>query len=81
MIPGALLLIVIGAAAGYVATRLMRMAVDLPTAMGIGVLGALVGGLGLRLLLTMGGWVVTFVLALLGSMALLWLWQKFNTRR
>jgi len=81
MIPGALLLIVIGAAAGYVATRLMRVAVDLPTAMGIGVLGALVGGLGLRLLLSMGGWVVTFVLALLGSLALIWLWQKFTTRR
>ena len=81
MIPGALLLIVIGAAAGYVASRLMRVAVDLPTAMGIGVLGALLGGLGLRMLLTMGGWVVTFALALLGSLALLWLWQKFTTRR
>ena len=81
MIPGALLLIVIGAAAGYVASRLMQVAVDLPTAMGIGVLGALLGGLGLRMLLTMGGWVVTFALALLGSLALLWLWQKFTTRR
>lgn len=81
MIPGALLLIVIGAAAGYVASRLMRVDVDLPTAMGIGVLGALLGGLGLRLLLTAGGWVVTFALALLGSLALLWLWQKFSTRR
>ena len=81
MIPGALLLIVIGAAAGYVATRLMRVPVDLPTAMGIGVLGAIVGGLGLRMLLTTGGWMVTFVLALLGSLALIWIWQKFTTRR
>jgi len=81
MIGGVLLLIVIGAAAGYVAARLMRVAVDLPTAMGIGVLGAVVGGLGLRMLLTTGGWMVTFVLALLGSLALIWIWQKFNARR
>lgn len=81
MYSGIILLAVIGAAAGYVATRLMRVDVDLPTAMGIGVLGALVGGLGLRLLLTVGGWFVTFVLALAGSMALIWLWQQVTRRR
>lgn len=81
MLPGILLLAVIGAAAGYVATRLMRVDVDLPTAMGIGVLGAILGGLGLRALLTAGGWILTFVLALLGSMALIWLWQIFTRRR
>lgn len=81
MMPGVLLLVLIGAAAGYVATRLMRVDVDLPTAMGIGVLGAIIGGLGLRMVLTAGGWAVTFVLALLGSLALLWLWQKFFTGR
>ena len=80
MLPGALLLILIGAAAGYVATRLMRVDADLPTAMGIGVLGAVVGGFGLRLVLTSGGWVVTFVLSLLGSLALIWIWQKLYRR-
>jgi len=80
MVPGVLLLILIGAAAGYVATRLMRVDADLPTAMGIGVLGALLGGFGLRMLLTMGGWVVTFALSLLGSLALLWIWQKLTRR-
>jgi len=78
MIPGVLLLAVIGAAAGMIATRLMRVNADLPTAMGLGVLGALVGGFALRLVLTAGGWVVTFVLALMGSMALIWLWQRFK---
>ena len=78
MIPGILLLAVIGAAAGLVATRLMRVNADLPTAMGLGVLGALVGGFGLRLVLTAGGWVVTFVLALLGSLALTWIWQRIS---
>ncbi|MCC6002443.1 MAG: GlsB/YeaQ/YmgE family stress response membrane protein [Pararhodobacter sp.] len=79
--PGLLLLALIGAAAGYVATRVMRVDADLPTAMGIGVLGALLGGLGLRMLMTVGGWAMTFVLALGGSMALIWLWQRFQRRR
>jgi uncharacterized membrane protein YeaQ/YmgE (transglycosylase-associated protein family) len=81
MFPGIILLAVIGAAAGYVATRLMKVDADLPTAMGIGVLGALIGGLGLRLLLTVGGWFVTFVLALAGSIALIWVWQQITKRR
>ena len=81
MIPGLVLLVVIGAVAGYVATRLMRVDTDLPTAMGIGVLGALVGGLGLRFVLTVGGWFVTFLLALAGSIALIWLWQQITRRR
>jgi uncharacterized membrane protein YeaQ/YmgE (transglycosylase-associated protein family) len=81
MFPGILLLAVIGAAAGYVATRLMKVDADLPTAMGIGVLGALIGGLGLRLLLTVGGWFVTFVLALAGSIAVIWVWQQITKRR
>ncbi|MCC5986773.1 MAG: GlsB/YeaQ/YmgE family stress response membrane protein [Pararhodobacter sp.] len=81
MAAGILTLVIIGAAAGYLATRLMRVDVDLPSAMGLGVLGALIGGLGLRLLLTVGNWALTFVLALLGSMALIWLWQAFRRRR
>jgi uncharacterized membrane protein YeaQ/YmgE (transglycosylase-associated protein family) len=81
MFPGIILLAVIGAAAGYVATRLMKVDADLPTAMGIGVLGALIGGLGLRLLLTVGGWFVTFVLALAGSIAVIWVWQQITKRR
>lgn len=81
MLPGLLLLALIGAAAGYVATRIMKVDADLPTAMGIGVLGALLGGLALRLLLTVGGWFTAFVVALAGSMALIWLWQQINRRR
>lgn len=81
MFPGIILLAAIGAVAGYVATRIMRVNVDLPTAMGIGVLGALLGGVGLRLLLAVGGWFVTFMLALAGSMALIWIWQQVTRRR
>ncbi|MCL1629253.1 MULTISPECIES: GlsB/YeaQ/YmgE family stress response membrane protein [Roseinatronobacter] len=75
------LLIVVGALAGVIATRLMRMNTDLPTAMVIGVLGAVVGGLGFRFMMASAGWVGGFVLALLGSLALLWLYQLWQGRR
>ena len=81
MAAGILTLALIGAAAGYLATRFMRFDADLPTAMGIGVIGALIGGLGLRLLLTVGGWAVSLVLAIAGSVLLIWLWQQFQRRR
>lgn len=74
-------LIVVGALAGVFATRLMRMNTDLPTAMLIGVLGAVVGGMGFRFLMTSAGWIGAFVLALIGSLVLLWLWQKYQGRR
>ncbi len=74
------LLIVLGALAGVLATRLMRMDTDLPTAMVVGVLGAVVGGLGFRFIMTSASWVGAFVLALLGSLALLWVWQKYQDR-
>lgn len=73
-----LFLALIGAAAGLLATRLMRVSMDLPSAMGLGVIGALVGGLALRVVVNVGGWAITFVLAVLGSMALLWVWQRFK---
>lgn len=75
------LLIAVGALAGVIATRLMRMNTDLPTAMVVGVLGAIVGGLGFRFLMASAGWVGGFVLALLGSLALLWLYQLWQGRR
>lgn len=74
-------LILVGALAGLLATRLMRMQTDLPTAMIIGVLGAVIGGMGFRFLMTSASWVGAFVLALLGSLALLWLWQVYQGRR
>lgn len=75
------LLIVVGALAGVLATRLMRVDADLHTAMVIGVLGAVIGGMGFRFLATSASWVGAFVLALLGSLALIWLWQMWQGRR
>ncbi len=76
-----IILIVIGAAAGLIATRLMRVEADLVTTIAIGVLGALIGGLVIRFLLTVTGWMAGFVGAVLGAMLLIWAWKAFGPRR
>lgn len=73
-------LIIIGAAAGFIATRAMRIETDILTTIAIGVLGALIGGLTLRILLTITGWMAGFVGAVLGAMVLLWLWRQYGSR-
>lgn len=73
-------LIVIGAAAGFLATRLMRIEADIPTTMLIGIVGALVGGLILRTLITVMGWLSGFVGAVLGALLVIWLWQTYMRR-
>ncbi|MEZ5913673.1 MAG: GlsB/YeaQ/YmgE family stress response membrane protein [Paracoccaceae bacterium] len=74
-------LIIIGAAAGFLATRLMKVEADLPTTVALGIFGALLGGMLLRMLLAVTGWLAGFVGAVLGAMALLWLWQTYGPRR
>lgn len=74
-------LIIIGAAAGFLATRLMRVEADIPTTMLIGIVGALIGGLILRALLTMMGWLSGFIGAVLGALLVVWLWQTYLRRR
>jgi uncharacterized membrane protein YeaQ/YmgE (transglycosylase-associated protein family) len=74
-------LLIIGAAAGFLATRLMKVRTGVLETVAIGVLGALVGGLVLRALLTMMGAASGFVGAVLGAMLLIWLYQKYVARR
>ena len=73
-------LIIIGAAAGFLATRLMRIEAEIPTTMLIGIVGALVGGLILRTLLAVMGWLSGFVGAVLGALLVIWLWQIYVRR-
>ncbi len=73
-------LIIIGAAAGFIATRLMRIEADIPTTMLIGIVGALIGGLILRTLLTAMGWLSGFIGAVLGALLVIWIWQKYVQR-
>lgn len=73
-------LIVIGAAAGFLATRLMRIEADIITTVVIGIAGALLGGLILRALATMMGAMAGFVGAVLGALLLIWLWQTYRRK-
>ncbi|MFV2053989.1 GlsB/YeaQ/YmgE family stress response membrane protein [Aliiroseovarius sp. YM-037] len=73
-------LIIIGAAAGFIATRLMGMNADVITTIAIGIFGALIGGLLIRVVLTVGGWLGGFVGAVLGAMVLIWLYRKYFVR-
>jgi len=70
-------LIIIGAAAGFLATRLMRIDSNIVTTVVIGMAGALIGGLVLRFLLTVMGMMAGFVGAVLGALLLIWLWQTY----
>lgn len=76
-----LALIVVGAAAGFIATRLMRLNTDIPTTIAIGVIGALISGLVLRFLIVLTGWAAGFLGAVLGAMVLIWLWRTYGPRR
>ncbi|AXT26990.1 GlsB/YeaQ/YmgE family stress response membrane protein [Ruegeria sp. AD91A] len=73
-------LIIIGAAAGFLATRLMRIEADIPTTMLIGIVGALIGGFVLRFLVTVMGWLSGFVGAVLGALLVIWIWQTYLRR-
>lgn len=73
-------LIIVGAAAGFLATRLMRIEADIITTMAIGIAGALVGGFVLRALLAVMGMLAGLVGAVLGALVLIWIWQKITNR-
>ncbi len=74
-------LIIVGIAAGFLATRLMKIDTDIPTTVAIGVFGALIGGFTLRFLVSVMGFMAGFVGAVLGALALIWLWQQYGPRR
>ncbi|MDX5357207.1 MAG: GlsB/YeaQ/YmgE family stress response membrane protein [Rhodobacterales bacterium] len=76
-----LMLVIVGAAAGFLATRFMKLDADVPTTVAIGIFGALVGGLILRALVTMASWAAGFVGAVMGAMLLIWLWRRWAGRR
>jgi uncharacterized membrane protein YeaQ/YmgE (transglycosylase-associated protein family) len=69
--------IIIGLAAGFLATRLMKIEADLPTTAAIGVLGALIGGFVLRALIVVAGWAAGFAGAVLGALVLIWAWKTY----
>ncbi|WP_114287617.1 GlsB/YeaQ/YmgE family stress response membrane protein [Candidatus Halocynthiibacter alkanivorans] len=75
-----LYLIIIGAAAGYFATRIMDVEASVPMTVSIGIAGALIGGLVFRALMSVMGMASGFIGALLGALLLIWLWQRYSGR-
>jgi uncharacterized membrane protein YeaQ/YmgE (transglycosylase-associated protein family) len=70
-------LLIVGVAVGFLATRLLKVDLDTPTTIALGVLGALIGGLALRALVMIAGIGAGFVGALLGALALIWVWKTW----
>ncbi len=78
--PAFLLIAVIGAAAGFLATRVMRVQTDVPTTVVIGIAGAVIGWFALRAVVALTGWVAIFACAVAGAMALIWLWRAYGPK-
>lgn len=70
-----LYLILIGAIAGYLATRIMNLDTDLPKTIAIGIAGALIGGFILQVVLTIAGLLGGVIGAVLGAILLIWIYQ------
>jgi uncharacterized membrane protein YeaQ/YmgE (transglycosylase-associated protein family) len=79
-----ILTLIVGAAAGFLAVRMMGLQVNALITVAIGVLGAIFGGIILRALfvLFIGATSVLslFVGGLLGAIALIWIYQRFFGR-
>ena len=59
-------LIIVGAAAGFLATRVMRVNLGVVETVGLGIAGAVIGGLVLRFLIAVTGALAGLVGAVLG---------------
>jgi len=79
-----ILTLIVGAAAGFLAVRLMGLQVNALIAIAIGVLGAIFGGIILRALFVLfigaSSVLSMFVGGLLGAIALIWIYQRFFGR-
>lgn len=66
-----IVILICGTAAGWLATRLLRIEADIPTTIALGVFGCLIGYGALRLLSGLTGWAGAAVAALGGTFALI----------
>lgn len=72
-----LILIVIGVAAGFIASKVMKTDLSLVETIAIGVLGAIIGGVVLRMLIAAGSLIFGLVGAVVGACVLIWLYQRY----
>jgi uncharacterized membrane protein YeaQ/YmgE (transglycosylase-associated protein family) len=72
-----IILIIVGIAAGYIASRVLDFDIGLPQTIAIGILGALLGGFVIQALISFMGMLSGFVGAVLGAIAILWLYKTY----
>lgn len=77
---GLVFLLIVGTAAGFLATRVMRIDADVPTTVVIGVAGALIGGFLLRSLVLVTGWLAGLVGAVLGAIVLIYIYKTYISK-
>lgn len=70
-------LIIIGVAAGFIASKVMKTNLSLIETIAIGILGAIIGGLVLRGLIAAGSMIFGLVGAVAGACVLIWLYQRY----
>ena len=70
-------LIIIGVAAGFIASKVMKTNLSLVETIAIGILGAIIGGLVLRGLIVAGSMIFGLVGAVAGACVLIWLNQRY----
>lgn len=76
-----LMLAIVGAAAGFVATRLLGLDLPILPTVVIGMLGAVVGGVILRLLLSTMALLGGFIGAVIGAVLVIVVWKAVAGRR
>ena len=76
-----LYLIVTGAVAGYLATRIMHIKADPLKTIAIGIAGALIGGFILQVVLTIAGLLGGIIGAVLGAILLIWIYQNVTAKK
>lgn len=74
-------LLIIGAAAGFIATRLLRIDANIFVTIIIGMVGALIGGLLLSAVLTVIGLAASLIGAVIGALILIAVWKFYLGRR
>lgn len=80
---GWVLAIIIGGVAGWIAEQIMKTEHGLLTNIILGIVGAVVGNFLLMLIFgaTMGGIIGQLIVAVLGAVLLIWIWQLIRGRR
>lgn len=70
-------LIIVGAAGGFIATRLMRFDSTAPATIAIGVLGAILGSFVFSTVAAIASTLASIAGAIIGAALLIWLWKNY----